>query len=83
MAANTHERIHGLTRFRSIAASEADLALDGVYPRGISVTVEGTITVIGVDDDAAVAVQVVAGVFHPICAKKITAATATGIVAGY
>lgn len=83
MSADSHERTYGLTRFRAITPGTGDLAVSGVYPRGISATVAGTIDVVGVDDTTAVTVPIAAGVFQPICAKKITAATATGIVAGY
>lgn len=83
MAAETHERMFGLTRFRTVTPGEASLALDGVYPRALQVAVAGTVTGVGVDDTAGVAHYYVAGIWHPVCLKTITAAAATGIIVGY
>jgi len=83
MAADTHERVSGLTRFRALSVGTQSQAIQGVYPRALQVAVAGTVTGIGVDDTDAVEHYYVAGIWHPVCFKVITAATATGVILGY
>lgn len=83
MAADTHERVSGLTRFRAVTPGTTSLAVDGVYPRALQVAAAGTVTGKGVDDEDALEHYYAAGIWHPVCFKEITAAGATGLIVGY
>lgn len=50
--------------------------------RGINVAVEGTVTFVHADGSST-SPFLVAGVVHPVCALKVTDATATGLVGYY
>jgi hypothetical protein len=82
--ADSNERLYSLTRFRAVTPGTTDLRINGVAPRAIYVAVAGDVTVLGDDDTATVTLTgLAAGVWHPLSPQQITAATATGIVAGY
>ncbi len=94
MTVQTHEALYGLTAFRSVALN-TDLAIPVIpadangrkaYPRGLLLGTSGNVTLVGVDDDPASPVTLTnlqAGVWHPICAKIITATTGANLVVGY
>ena len=92
MKAFNHEAVSGLTSFREVVIGD-DLAIPleenqpggrKVYPRALFIGVAGSVTVRGVDDVDAVAIQNLAvGVWHPMCLSKVTAATAGSIFVGY
>lgn len=83
-ASDSNERLYSLTRFRAVTPGPDSLRINGVAPRAIYVAVAGNVTVLGDDDTSAVTLTgLAAGVWHPISPQQITAATATGIVAGY
>jgi len=85
--ADSHERIYGITAVRAVTpADNAELKLNGVYPRGLYVGGTGNVAVILVDDTAAVTITgLAAGVWHPICPRVVmsTNTTATSILVGY
>lgn len=83
MPADTVERLYTITRRRAVTPGDTDLALDGVYPRALMVDVGGTVTGVTSEDTDSIAQTFAAGIWHPVSFKFITAAGATGLVAGY
>ena len=94
--ADSNERLFSVTRIRAVTPGATDLALEvpgtmqasgslvSVYPRAIMVGTAGDVTVLAADDSAAVVLKnLAAGIWHPISPKKITAATALDVLAGY
>lgn len=89
MAADTHERIFGLTAFRTVTTG-TDLAIQitsggpYVYPRGLLLGTGGNVVGQGVDDTTDVTLTgLSAGVWHPICLKRVTSTTGANLVVGY
>lgn len=85
MAADTHERIFGLTKLRAVTPGvNTSLALNGVFPRAIYLSAAADVVLTGVDDTAAVTLTALAGgLWHPICAKSITSVSTGTATVGY
>lgn len=74
-----------VTRLLAVTPGPDELPLvNGQYPRGIYVGVLGNVTVLAAEDTTEVTItNLAAGIWHPISAKKITAATALNILVAY
>ena len=84
MPSDSNERLYSITRARAVTASpNTDLAINGVYPRGLMVGTAGDVTGTLADDAVAVTLPgLAAGVWHPVSFKIITAIPGTTFV-GY
>jgi len=89
MAADTHERIFGLTALRAVtpgAGNNLAISLNGVsvYPRAIYLSASADVVLTGVDDTSSVTLTALAGgMWHPICAKSITSVSTGTATVGY